>query len=163
MRATQRLLSSRYVWPRINMDVRQWTRGCIPCQRFKVQTHTISPTGTFLPPDALFEHVQVDLVGPLLSLKATPTYLHAWIASPVGLRPFPSPTSPQKQSPKPSCLGGFPVLEYLPPLHLTNLSLVCCLNSWLSWASTAQTQKLTIPVLMDCVVTGSMEHVTYNI
>ena len=63
-------------------------------------------------------------------------------------------------------LSGWSVLEYLPPLHLTvaaNLSLVCCLNSWLSWASTAQTQQFTIPVLMDCVVTGSMEHVTYNI
>ena len=46
-------------------DVRQWTRACINCQRSKVQTHAVSPTGTFLPPDTHFEHVHVDLVGPL--------------------------------------------------------------------------------------------------
>ena len=85
-------------------------------------------------------------------LKATPTCLRVWTASPGGLRPFPSPTLPHKQSPKPSCLGGFPVLEYPPPLHLTaaaNLSLACGPNSWLSWVSTVQGQLLTTPVLMD--------------
>ena len=85
-------------------------------------------------------------------LKATPTCLHVWTASPGGLRPFPSPTSPRKQSHKPSCLGGFPVLEYPPPLHLTvtaNSSLACGLNSWLSWVSTVQGQLLTTPALMD--------------
>ena len=74
VRATQRLLTSRYVWPRINMDVHQWTRTCIPCQRSKVQTHTISPTGTFLLPDNRFEHVHVDLVG-LLPPSQGYTYL----------------------------------------------------------------------------------------
>ena len=65
VRATQRLLTSRFVWPRMNAEVRQWTRACIKCQRSKVHTHTVSPLGTFLPPDARFAHVHVDLVGPL--------------------------------------------------------------------------------------------------
>ena len=65
VQATQSLLTSRYVWPWINTDVRQWTPACIPCQQSKVQTHTISPTGTFLPPDTRFEHVHVALVEPL--------------------------------------------------------------------------------------------------
>ncbi len=49
----------------MNAEVRQWTRACIKCQRSKVHTHTVSPLGTFLPPDARFAHVHVDLVGPL--------------------------------------------------------------------------------------------------
>ena len=65
VQGTQCLLTSRYVWSRISTDVRQWTRACILCQRSKVHTHTISPTGAFLPPDTQFEHVHVDLDGPL--------------------------------------------------------------------------------------------------
>ena len=33
IRATQRLLTARYVWPSINADARKWTRTCLQCQR----------------------------------------------------------------------------------------------------------------------------------
>ena len=65
IRATQRLIASKYVWPNMNKDVRHWTRTCLACQRAKVQVHTRSPIGQFQPPDARFDHVHVDLVGPL--------------------------------------------------------------------------------------------------
>ena len=65
IRATQRLITSKYVWPSMNKDVRHWTRTCQACQRAKVQLHTTSPIGRFHPPDARFDHVHVDLVGPL--------------------------------------------------------------------------------------------------
>ncbi len=42
IRATQGLITARYVWPGINDDVRRWTRSCIPCQRAKVQRHTVT-------------------------------------------------------------------------------------------------------------------------
>ena len=29
--ATQHLITSRYVWPNINKDVRKWTRCCVQC------------------------------------------------------------------------------------------------------------------------------------
>ena len=65
IRATQQLITSRYVWPSINKDVRQWTRSCLQCQRSKVQRHTHTPAGAFTPPDARFTHVHIDIVGPL--------------------------------------------------------------------------------------------------
>ena len=65
IRAPQRLITSRYVWPSINKDVRQWTRSCLQCQRSKVQRHTHTPAGSFTPPDARFTLVHNDIVGPL--------------------------------------------------------------------------------------------------
>ena len=56
---------SKYEWPKINADVRQWTRTCIACQRSKVHTHTVSPVAQFRPLDARFDHIHIDLVGPL--------------------------------------------------------------------------------------------------
>ncbi len=65
IRATQRLLTTRYVWPSINADVRRWTQSCLQCQRSKVQCHTVTPLSTFATPDARFDKVHIDIVGPL--------------------------------------------------------------------------------------------------
>lgn len=65
IKATQHLITSRFVWPGINKDVRHWARTCIQCQRCKVQRHTVTPLGTFDPPDARFDHIHIDIVGPL--------------------------------------------------------------------------------------------------
>ena len=65
IRATQRLITARYVWPKINSDVRQWAQNCIQCQRSKIHRHTITPLSTFATPDARFDHIHIDLVGPL--------------------------------------------------------------------------------------------------
>ena len=65
IRATQRLLTSRFVWPSINKDVRHWTKSCLQCQCSKIQRHTVSPPATFAVPDARFDQIHIDLVGPL--------------------------------------------------------------------------------------------------
>ena len=65
IRATQQLISARFVWPGMNTDVRNWTRACLQCQRAKVQRHTVTPLGTFANPDACSDQVHVDIVGPL--------------------------------------------------------------------------------------------------
>ena len=65
IRATQRLVTERFVWPGINRDIREWTRECTACQRSKVHRHTSTPLGTFATPDARFSHVHLDIVGPL--------------------------------------------------------------------------------------------------
>ncbi|PIK40396.1 pol polyprotein [Apostichopus japonicus] len=65
IRATQRLITDRFVWTGINTDVRHWAKTCLQCQRSKVHRHTIAPLGTFANPDARFDHVHIDLVGPL--------------------------------------------------------------------------------------------------
>ena len=65
IRATQKLITDRYVWPNINADVRKWARACLSCQQSKVQRHTKSPPATFATPDARFNQVHIDIVGPL--------------------------------------------------------------------------------------------------
>lgn len=65
IRATQKLVCSRYVWPSVNRDVRAWTRSCPACQRSKIQRHTKAPVSKFMSPSARFEHVHIDIVGPL--------------------------------------------------------------------------------------------------
>ncbi|KFD62011.1 hypothetical protein M514_25821 [Trichuris suis] len=65
VRATKRLILTRYVWPGVKRDVARWTASCIPCQRSKVHRHTRSPPVEFPPPGTRFEHVHLDIVGPL--------------------------------------------------------------------------------------------------
>ena len=65
IRATQKLIASRYVWPGMNTDIRKWARCCIQCQRAKVQRHTITPLAQIPMPDTRFDVVHIDLVGPL--------------------------------------------------------------------------------------------------
>ena len=64
IRATQKLVTSRFVWTGINSDVRRWTRSCIPCQRAKIQRHTQASLSSFPTPDALFDVIHIALVGP---------------------------------------------------------------------------------------------------
>ncbi|PIK47816.1 hypothetical protein BSL78_15316 [Apostichopus japonicus] len=65
IRATRKLITDRFVWPNINKDVRSWAKSCESCQRAKVHRHTTTPLGTFAVPDARFEHIHLDIVGPL--------------------------------------------------------------------------------------------------
>ena len=65
VRATLRLLTSQYVWPGINALINKWARTCQQCQCAKVQRHTVTPLSTFATPDARFDQIHIDLVGPL--------------------------------------------------------------------------------------------------
>ncbi|KFD58638.1 LOW QUALITY PROTEIN: hypothetical protein M513_00331 [Trichuris suis] len=62
VRATKRLLTSRFVWPSMQRDIAQWARSCVHCQRAKVHRHTNTEeiSATFSP-----FCVHVDIVGPL--------------------------------------------------------------------------------------------------
>ncbi|KAL7641867.1 UNVERIFIED_CONTAM: hypothetical protein RMT77_007741 [Armadillidium vulgare] len=63
--ATQKLVASRFVWPNMQCDLKTWARACLSCQRNKIHRHTKAPLGEFLPPGERFQHVHVDLVGPI--------------------------------------------------------------------------------------------------
>ena len=39
VRASRRLMSSRFVWPGMSRDVGLWVKSCIPCQKSKISTH----------------------------------------------------------------------------------------------------------------------------
>lgn len=46
-------------------EIRHWTRCCENCQKTKIHRHTVSPIILFALPDRRFEHIHLDLVGPL--------------------------------------------------------------------------------------------------
>ena len=64
-RATKKIISSRYVWHRMSVDITRWCQECTACQLAKVHHHTKTPVSVIPMPDAPFQHVHVDLVGPL--------------------------------------------------------------------------------------------------
>ena len=65
IRASQKLIASRFVWPKMHRDIKQWTRACLSCQLSKVHRHTLSPLSSFSVPDAHFDNIHIDIVGPL--------------------------------------------------------------------------------------------------
>ena len=65
IKATQKLICAKYIWPKQNRDIGEWSRACIPCQRSKVHRHTRSPLASFLVPDERFSHIHIDLIGPM--------------------------------------------------------------------------------------------------
>lgn len=64
IKATVRLVTSKFVWPGINRDAARMAKTCIPCQRSKVTRHVSTPIGEFQPSER-FQHVHIDLIGPL--------------------------------------------------------------------------------------------------
>ncbi|XP_070133562.1 uncharacterized protein [Drosophila bipectinata] len=67
VKATNKLVGKHYVWPLKAKDVAKIVRSCIPCQKAKIQRHTKSPLGEYTASDARFEHINIDIVGPLPS------------------------------------------------------------------------------------------------
>lgn len=65
VRATRKLISTRYFWPNLNKHVTQWTKSCVSCQKSKIHRHTRSEPGSFPIPNGRFEHIHMDIVGPL--------------------------------------------------------------------------------------------------
>ena len=65
IRATRRLIVSRFVWHGLNKQVGIWARACVPCQTSKVHQHVKAPFQTFHVPSRRFDHIHIDLVGPL--------------------------------------------------------------------------------------------------
>ena len=65
IKGTQKLISRRYTCPGIKADVKQWCLSCLACQQSKVQRHTMSPLQAFVPPSQKFQHIHIDIVGPL--------------------------------------------------------------------------------------------------
>jgi hypothetical protein len=63
--ATAKLVSERYIWPKVRKDCRKWAQQCVECQRNKVNRHTLSPYSNFPTPSERFSHIHMDIIGPL--------------------------------------------------------------------------------------------------
>lgn len=77
-RATKKLMADRFVWHGMSKQIGQWVRECKSCQQCKVTTHVKSPLSSFKPPERRFDHVHVDLVGPLPASRGY-TYLFTMV------------------------------------------------------------------------------------
>ena len=64
-RATRPLINTRFVWRGMNIDIARWCRTCKGCQTAKVSRHNTPVFGKFTEPTERFDHVHVDIVGPL--------------------------------------------------------------------------------------------------
>lgn len=62
---SQRLVTEKFVWHGMKKDIRDWVKTCIACQRTKVHRHVKAPLEQFTVPERRFDHINVDLVGPL--------------------------------------------------------------------------------------------------
>lgn len=65
VKATTKLIMQRFVWPGIQKDCRKWSQACLQCQQSKITRHNKAQTGTFQTPTQRFEHIHIDIVGPM--------------------------------------------------------------------------------------------------
>ncbi|GFX18785.1 hypothetical protein TNCV_3019421 [Trichonephila clavipes] len=65
IRRSVHLMKQRFVWPSISSDVAKWPRHCLAYQKSKIHRHTRSPLSSFQEPSQRFDHVHLDLIGPL--------------------------------------------------------------------------------------------------
>ncbi len=61
------MMCNKFVWHGIRRDVGHWAKTCVPCQKAKINRHVKAPLETFEVPHRRFDHINVDLVGPLPS------------------------------------------------------------------------------------------------
>ncbi|KAL6490077.1 hypothetical protein MHYP_G00004220 [Metynnis hypsauchen] len=64
-KTTQKLVAAKFVWHGLKKNIRDWANACVDCQRAKVHRHIKAPLSFFPVPERRFDHVHVDLVGPL--------------------------------------------------------------------------------------------------
>ncbi|UYV70202.1 hypothetical protein LAZ67_7002164, partial [Cordylochernes scorpioides] len=65
IKATTKQLTSRFIWPNMNKDIREWAQACVNCQKCKVSIHTKSEIGKYQEVDERFSVVHIDLIGAL--------------------------------------------------------------------------------------------------
>ncbi|GFS47943.1 transposon Ty3-I Gag-Pol polyprotein [Nephila pilipes] len=69
IKATTKLLKSKFVWPSINKDARTWTRSCPKCRKSKVTRHVQSPFQQYHNVSKRFTEINLDIIGPLPSFE----------------------------------------------------------------------------------------------
>jgi len=75
VRATRRMVTSRYTWRRCSGDVERWCRDCVQCAKSKPGRREHPPVEPIEIPARSFSHVHVDIVGPLPASSKGHCYL----------------------------------------------------------------------------------------
>ncbi|CAB0010077.1 unnamed protein product, partial [Nesidiocoris tenuis] len=67
-RTTTKKVVERYFWDRMRREITEWSKACLPCQQSKVGRHT-KPEYKNYGHAGKFEHVHLDIVGPLEEIR----------------------------------------------------------------------------------------------
>lgn len=62
---TLKQIKRDFVWLKMNKDINIWYKHCPSCQKFKINRHNNSPYEQIPVPSERFNHVHLDIVGPL--------------------------------------------------------------------------------------------------
>lgn len=65
IRSTTRIIKERFVWPNMGNEITRIVKCCIQCQRSKIGRHIKAPLAQIAPPSNRFEHINVDIIGPM--------------------------------------------------------------------------------------------------
>lgn len=68
-KATRKAIAQRFVWPGMQKDIANWAKTCLPCQKAKIHRHNHRIPEQIPVPDDRFQHVHIDIVGPLPNSK----------------------------------------------------------------------------------------------
>lgn len=69
VKASTKLIASRFVWHDMSRNIADWTKNCLSCQQAKVHRHTKSPLTVFNGPQERFRHINIDIIGPMISSR----------------------------------------------------------------------------------------------
>jgi len=111
IRATHHLVSSRFVWPRLNADIASWVRSCVHSQRAKVQRHTKSPYMSLIIQGGDLNISMLIFYDLSLIHQGFIIYLQLWTGSPVGQKQYPF-QMPLRLLVAELCCIGFHILEF---------------------------------------------------
>lgn len=64
-KVTDRLIRQRFAWPHMHRQIASWARNCEACQSSKISRHVHLKPAQIVAPDGRFDHVHIDLIGPL--------------------------------------------------------------------------------------------------
>lgn len=65
IKGTLRLVKSRFYWPYMDKEIREWVKACESCQSAKVHRHCRAKFDEFGIASSRFQTVHIDIVGPL--------------------------------------------------------------------------------------------------
>ena len=68
-RMTCKLITDKFVWLGMSSQINKWARAWDQCQKSKIQTHTWAAVEQIETPMRWFQHVHIDLMGPLPEVR----------------------------------------------------------------------------------------------
>ena len=64
----------RFVCTGMRKDLSKWDKECLSCQQCKIYRHTVSPSEKYKLPEGCFNHINMDIVGPLAKCMVSHIY-----------------------------------------------------------------------------------------